>query len=362
MAAECKVRIYNRAGVLTHELLDVLSLAYERRVNAPGLLTFAVNGSHDLVGAVALDYQVEVWRRNQGEGLAWYCDFRGFVRDVERTATESGATRALLYCPGQMHLLRRAIVAYPAGTATRSTFGADRAETIAKALVAYNATSAGTTGDGRVRDVTLSGISVEADAETGPSMDYNCAWQNLLSALQDIAAVGAGDFDLVKTGAAAWEFRWYAGQLGTDRSATVTFSLAHGNMANPILRLNSLDERTVAVVGGQGEEALRAVAVRTGANYDATYNAVEMFVDARQMTTTGGLNTAGDSALAGAQARHGLEFAVIQTPGCLYGRDYFLGDLVTASFEEYTAIKKVSGITVEWGGDGERMSVETSDA
>jgi hypothetical protein len=361
MATEYKVRVYDRTGALTHELTDYYALGYSKRVNAPGMLSISLNGEHDLVTSIALDYQVEVWRRNVEDDIAWYCDFYGLFRDAQRAAGDSGAVTATLYCPGQMSLLGRTIVAYRTGTADRAAFEATAAETIAKTLVTYNATSAGTTADGRIRDVDLAGISVETDGESGETLDVVCSFQNLLSALQEVASIGGGDFDLVKTDAAAWEFRWYDGQLGTDRSASVVFSLGFGNMAHPVLRYNAIDERTVAIVGGQGEGTERAAAVRTGAHHDADYNSVEAFVDGRNYTTTAGLNAQGDRYLAGMQARVSLEFDVLQTTATTYGQEYTLGDLVSAVFAEYSATKKIVGVTVNVSLSGETVSIEVAD-
>lgn len=347
MATDYKLRIYNRSGVLQYEIVDFRALGYTRQVNAPGMATVVLDGAHPAVAAVDLDWQLEVWRRNPAFRLDWTCDFYGLIRDTERTSDEKGIQTATLYAPGSLHLLQRAIVAYKTGDADRSLFTADPAETIAKALVTYNATSSGTVLDGRLRAVNLTGISVQADAAGGNTLDMVCSYQNLLSALQEIAAIGGGDFDLVKTGAAAWEFRWYSGQLGTDRSATVTFALGYGNMAGPTLKRNTLNERTVAIVGGQGEADSRTVEVRTGANYAAGYNGAEMFVEGRSYSTTAGLQGAGDRALDEAKARYSLEFDVIQTPASVYGVHYGLGDLVTAQFEEYSATKKIVSVTVE---------------
>lgn len=360
MAAEYRVRIYTRTGTLVYELVDYTALAYTREVNAPGMAVVTLPGEH-AAAAVDLDYQLEVWRRNQTYSLDWYRDFSGLVRDVERRAGDDGTRTATLYAPGDLSLLGRAIVAYPAGTANRNKFTAAKAETILKTLVTRNATSAGTTADGRVRNVDLTGITVQADGAGGNTLDVACAWQNLLEACQDVAAVAGGDFDLIKTAAAAWEFRWYAGQRGTDRSATVVFSLLRGNMANPVLLRNTLAEQTVAIVGGQGEESARSIVVRTGANYSAPYNATEMFVDARSLTTTAGLEAAGDRALWEAQARYTLEFDVVQTPATLYGVHYGLGDLVAASFEEYSGTKKITGVAVQFDNNGEQIKVTMGD-
>ncbi len=362
MAAEYRVRIYSRTGALVYELVDYTELAYTREVNSPGMAVVSLSGNHPVASAVDLDFQLEVWRRDMAYALDWYCDFYGLIRDVKREAATSGERVSTLYAPGSMSLLGRAIIAYPANTGDRNRVATEKAETILKAMVTYNATAAGTLLDGRVRAADLSTITVQANAAGGNTLDVSCAWENLLRACQDIASVGGGDFDLIKTGALTWDFRWYLGQRGTDKSATVVFSMLRGNMANPQLSRNTLSEKTVAIIGGQGEEATRSIAVRTGTNYEADYNSSEVFVDARRMTTIAGLEGYGDQALAALQARYSLEFDVIQTPASFYGVHYDLGDLVTASFDEYTGTKKIVGITISFSDDGEQIQVVMEDA
>lgn len=362
MSATYQLRTYTRAGVLTNIITDYLQLAYVREVNGPGMCQFTLNADHTAIDDFTLDAQVEVWRADTANGIAWYCDFYGFWRGEQRRADSDGVSTYTAFCVGQMHLLARAIIAYPAHTNNRSSFNNSAAETTAKLLTKYNATASGTTGDGRKRTVTLFGISNQADGATGKPFDYNCTWRNLLSSLQEVAQIGGGDFDLIKTGAQTWEFRWYNGQRGTDKSASITFALQYGNMANPQLTRNSLDEKTVAIVGGQGEEASRTVVVRTGANYDATYNATETFVQAIEYTATDGLNSAGDRELEASRRRDALTFDVLQIPSTRYGLHYVLGDLVTGYYQGITATKKIQRVNVSLDTNGEEsIRVELTD-
>jgi hypothetical protein len=362
MSVIYQLRTYTPAGVLTNIITDYLQLAYVREVNGPGMMQFMLNADHIAIDDLVLDAQVEVWRADVENGIAWYCDFYAFWRGEQRRADSDGTSTYTAYCVGQMSLLARAIVAYPAHTNDRSSFNNSKAETIAKLLTKYNATASGTTGDGRSRTVTLATITNQADGATGSTFDYNCAWRNLLASLQEVAQIGGGDFDLIKAGAQAWEFRWYNGQRGTDRSATITFALQYGNMANPVLTRNSMDERTVAIVGGQGEETARTIVVRTGANYEAVHNATESFVEARSYTTTGGLEAEGDKELDTYKRRDFLAFDVLQIPSTRYGLHYGLGDLVTGYYQGITAPKKIQRVTVSLDTNGEEsIKVELTD-
>lgn len=361
MAGEYKLRLFDRAGLLKYEIVDFEALSLAREVNAPGLAALTLDASHPAVAEIALDWRLEVWRRDLSFGLAWRMEFEGLYRSGTWEGRASGDFRAMLLFPGPLSLLGRAVVGYKAGTAGRNTFAAAKAETIAKTLVRYNATSSGSTGDGRVVNAGLSNITIEADAARGATLDFSCAYRNALEAIREVAALGGGDFDLVRTGPASWEFRWYAGQRGTDRSATMTFSLPFGNMAEPVLERGALDERTVAIVGGQGEESARAIVLRQGANYAAGHNGAEGFVDARMHATPAALESAGDASLQEWQARDRLSFSVIQTPGSFYGLHYDFGDLVRAEVEGYTGVKKIVGVTIEVSTSGERLFVRAAD-
>lgn len=354
-----KVIVRDTSGDKQAVITDFLTLSYSRRVNAQGIASIAVPGEHSILGSLAHRWQVEIHRRDQQNGVDWYCDFNGLFLDPEHRYTDRPLFK--MNCPGQMWLLSTRDVMWTAGTADRTAFSGVAAETIMKALVDYNAGSNATTGNGRVRDGAITGISVEADGGGGNSLDWFCAWKNLLKELQKIAQVGGGDFDLVKTGGASWEFRWYAGQRGTDLSSNVIFALDRGNMANPRYRYNRRNERTVAVVGGRGEEASRDISVVTGPDYSAS-NDVEVFVDARNTDSADGRTAAGNRKLDDLRAREEVAFDVLQVPGCLYGKDYcvegVLGDLVTAKYITSTT-QKIIGVTVAVNDSGnESIDVE----
>lgn len=360
MTAEYRLNINSPAGEPRAVITDYLALSYTRSVNAPGLLQFSLRGDHPAIGELQLDGQIEVWRRDPVAGIGWHRDFQALYRHQERSYTEQDLFTAT--CPGVLSLLARRHVAWSAGTANRSAFSNKRSETIMKMLVDYNAGPAATAANGRLRDGVIAGISVAADAAGGTARDWNCSYANLLETLRSLADVGGGDFDLVPTGAATWEFRFYAGQLGSDRSAAVVFSLAYGNMANPVYRHDRREEKTVAIVGGQGEGSERQIVVRTGPDYAAD-NDIELFVDGSNYETAAGLQSSGDKRLAEARAVQEFAFEVLQTPACAYGRDYYLGDLVTARYGAIEATRKVTSVTISLAESGEeRIRVEMGNA
>lgn len=348
MTDEFKIRWFNTSGVLQKEDTDWTSLAYHKRVNEPGIAYITYAGTHPLFNILEDKWIAEIWRRNKDFEVDWYLDFDIIFRRIVKRGFDPGTVE--LGCPGQLHRLSWRHVLWFAGENNRSAFVDEKAETILKTLVDYNATSNASTANGRLRAGNLTAITIQSDGAGGNTISHYCAWEELLASLQRVALIAGGDFDLVKTAATTWQFRWYLGQLGTDRTATVEFSTGKGNMGNPRYEENHIKEKTIALVAGKGEGKLRENVERTGDNYHVTTNNIETFADARNVGVgdTTGLNAVGDAKLDKQKLKGGFTFDVLQTPKSYYGKHYFLGDLAKA-VSPYTGVaetKKIKGISV----------------
>lgn len=363
MASEYYLNILSAAGVKRKTVVNFLTLAYTQRVNAPGILTFDLPPEHPAIAALELDGQVEVWRRDLANGIPWTRDFGTLYRGASYQVDTNGDETFTATCPGQMHWLSRRVVAYAANLTGYSTIQQTRAETVMRTLVATNCTALATVANGRLRDGAIPGVAVEADQGRGTIVSWSGPWKTVLSELQALAApaVGNGDFDLIKVGPQTWVFRFYPGYRGTDRSSganAVIFSRDFDNMGEPTDARNRVEEKTVAIVGGQGQETARLTTIRTGLDYTAA-NDIETFVDARNSATLAGLQADGDSALDAARARPLLTFTPLQTPQTRYGRHYFLGDLVQARYRELNVVLKVNAATITLTRDGnEQVAIE----
>ena len=363
MTDDYRLDVYNASGVMQGVMAGTaaggaenqagfLSLSCVRRVNSPGLLTFALRGDHPILSSLADKWQFELWRKP--EGYTWAREISGIFRAGQWSYGEKSTI--VLFCPGIMSLLGMRIINYHADFANYTAFSGVPAETIMKRLVKYNITSFASLW--RKRSGTnwpATQISVQADGAGGTSRDWYCFGENLLENLQKLAPIAGGDFDLVKTSPTAYQFRWYAGQLGTDRSATVKFALGLGNMGIPQYSESRMEEKTVACVWGKGEGADREYVTKTGANYSTT-NDIELFVNASdvELGNTDGLNDRGDQQLSDVEATQSFSFGMLQVPATIYGVHYFLGDLVGAinpmNAAEYT--RKVEAVTQTLDPDG----------
>lgn len=362
---------YDKAGDLQYILSGkaesvYLASSYTKTVNGPGLVTINLPGDADLLLGIEDKWQVEVWRKPDGQN--WAREMIGLYRKLDWRFTDQ--SRATLTCPGLMEMLRWRIIDYPEDTANKTAFAGVKAETIANTLVKFNATDAATTANGRGRNgatgYPFSELSIEENGSAGNTIDWYCARANLLDTLQDVAEIGGGDFDLVKTSATTWQWRWYEGQLGTDRTGSVIFAMKRGNMANPSYTEDRTQSATVAIVGGKTTDDARDIERVTGTGY-AVDNDIETFVTGISVKgdieadVTAALKDRGRQELEDRKDKTSFQFEVLQTENTRYGVDYFLGDLVTAvnpiTGDNITMKIKTVSVSMDATGD-EQINVD----
>jgi hypothetical protein len=362
-----RVQLRDGAGALVALIDEFDSFSYTQYVNGVGgwALRFAKRADETEAAFEArcapwtLDAQVEFWQSNDDPAINWRKDFEGFVRWQHFYVRVDGSLVYEIGGRGLNDLLGRRIILAPAGSA-HAQWDAQPAETIMKDIVSYQC------GPNAAAERRITGLTVQADTGAGNVLTMGRPYRNVLEILQEIAKLGGGDFAVVQTAPATWQFRWYTGQLGTDRTATVVFALERGNMAEPSLRIARQDEVNVVYVGGQGEGAARAIVSRTNPSLidDSTWNRCEAFTSAANEPNTSGLEAAGDALLEEKRPRQTLAFKTVQTPGCWYGYHYFLGDLVTTKFMAFSGVKKITSVTItcnESGAAETTKTLETED-
>jgi len=362
MTSEYRIDIHAPApsGALQAQIdgTSYTDLKFTRQVNAPGFFSFSINTDHASFPYIVNDALVVIWRRNVAQGVGWYEEFSGLVRATQReyinfdSLNVSGA--------GVLSLLNRRHILYYADTANRTLFTSVPAETIMKILVEYNAAASATVGNSRLRAGAISGLSVQANSALGNTLSLSCAYDNLLSTLQFISSPGGGggDFDLIRSSGASYEFRWYTGQRGTDRTASIIFALEYDNMAHPVYSINRFDQKTVAIVGGQGLTSSRTIAIRSGGDYSAGID-IETFLDGRNESIAAALNSKGDIALeANANKIKSFSFDVLQVPSYFYGQHYFLGDLVSYRYADISGSVKIFGVTAAIENDTGKENIQ----
>lgn len=363
-------RIYDGSGNLVGLYDDLVNLTYRKVVNGIGMAVLTVRDTHPIIAQLADDLLLNVYftyRPLTGGEITDQQDFVGLYRDKQVATDGDGNTHYLLYFMGSIEVLNRNIVAYPAGTNLRSQFTTRSIATISKEVVQYNCTSLATTGNGRLRNANVV-RSLDATLGSGrdpttSTINYSCAYRNVLEVVQELADLGQYDFDVVFDKASYGNGLYYLQYdlLGTDKSTTIVFDVNLDNVMAANLNGERLKEKTVAIVGGQGQGSARTTAIRTGTNQSAS-NDYEILVDARSNTSTE-LNSIGDAKLADAEARTNIDVDIAPSSGYVYRRDYGLGDLVTASFAGTWVVKKINVVEVTFDQDQNvKLRIELVDA
>jgi len=331
-------------AVLTQD--DIISLRVKRVVNGVSSHEIVLaSAALDKAGLFEVDGHIEVWRKPRGAGM--YMEYEGFHRvgiyEQDQEGKETFTSRGV----GYADILRRRIIAAPAGTSGSRKTGP--AETVAKAYV-YEQIVAPS-----IAERAISGFTIEPDLGRGSTIDISRAWRGLLDVLQEIAAVGGGDFDVIGT-ETGFVFRWYPGQRGADRRSELTFSTEFGNMEAPQFTVEPAGANTCLVLGA-GEGAGRGVLWVPSSTAYAGLDRIEIARDARDTDSEDVMRSRGSAALEELRGGTRLTFHVVQTASARYGVDYGLGDLVRVRYRDYVMDAKITGVTITLR-DAEQIELE----
>ncbi len=377
MAARYQVHLRDQVGGLLGVIAEWVSLRYTVRINAVGEFELTLDQSNPNVTAFVLDAQVEVRRQDLAAvpAIPQYTDFGGFHRSpvFETDAVDDDIFRSIGV--SYEDLLARKTIAYPTASAGAAKTGVG--ETVMKVYVDENGGPLSTLANGRNVAGIFTGFTVPVSAGGGGSWTGDRAGRRLLDVLREISDATDVDFRVVNTGAATWEFRAQAAPIGVDRTVVglnpatglngagntpVIFSLGAANMGAPSFSTNRVGEKTVAIVQGQGIQGDRANSIVTAAAAtDSPWNAIEATFNANEEAAAAGLAALGAAKLEELQARETFAFDVLQQPGTLYGRDYFVGDLVTARYLTFERSIKIIAMTIEVIGGVENLTAELSN-
>ena len=374
MGARYKIDLKDQSGSLVAEFDAFTSLGVSHRINSIDTCNFSISDEDPRIELFELDGQIEVYRSFPEFGVDWYLEFEGLHRTFTRQTFEDGNRYFTSFARGYNDLLNRRIVAYFAGSAFASKSGVG--ETVMKAYVDENC-GPSATNPPRISDGVTAGLTIEADSASGATWEGAKAYINILAACQDIANKSGIDFKVRGNGAAAFIFRVFDGQLGDDRSVVgldsatglngagnppVIFTLNRGNMGGPTYSSKRMNEGNFCFVLGEGIESDRDIVERsdTDAMDDSPWNRKEFSRDARNISTTAGYESAGDSALEENQAEETFTFKPIQVESTLYGRDYFFGDIITGRYADIEKNKKLIGMDIFVSDQGENSPEKIS--
>lgn len=352
-----QLRVFDEANNVVSVYDDLVSLYYRNQVNHVGICIATVPEGHALITDVSRDTLIEVFISTPGYSpgsfgeVDWYSDFLGLYRDYQIATDEAGNIYYLLYFPGTNEILTRYVNAWPAGTDRKTQWAGRSYGEIANDLVKWNATSFATTGNGRLASAAPVRGLVAAGAEVlTPTADFATTGKPLLDTLQELARSGGFDFlvqrNTVDGDLTYLECRQIAGPLGQDRSTSLYLHMSLDNLAQASYGGDQINEKTRAIVAGQGEGSTRTFEVVASDTLDDD-NQYEVWVDARDKDSSE-LSAIGELRLGELKSKAQLTGTIAPSLGYMYKRDYGLGDLVQVVFGDISVVRKIETAEVKF--------------
>lgn len=245
----------------------------------------------------------------------------------------------------------RRITYPPTGEAYDSITG--DAETIMKTLIDSNCITAVT---GRI----ASNLVIATNQNRGTSTTYQTCWENLLQALEKLAAIGDIGFDLtLDLVNSKFIFDVNAGVDRTYSQSVNSNPLwckAMNTVVSQSYSEDSKNYKNFVVVGGKGEGVNRAIVEVEESALNTGWNRRETFVESTDApegaTEETVLTERGKTCLSQFVNTHELDTEASNT--LVYGTDYNLGDLVTV-YESQISLQKdtrIVEVTKNYSSDG----------
>ncbi|MFE9850351.1 siphovirus ReqiPepy6 Gp37-like family protein [Streptomyces sp. NPDC005576] len=216
-----------------------------------------------------------------------------------------------------------------------------KTETAMRALVNANAGPGAPTG----RRNPL--LTLAADGARGLAVTRQVnQFDGLLAVLQDLASAAGLGFRVVQVGAGL-QFQVYA---PTDRSGTARFSFGLGNLLDASYTTTPPTcTRALVVAGGQSSPRQCKTYDRVDPLFPA--QVIEQFVDLTSVDTasvdlTAQMDQAAEEALTAGAGQGSLTISPIDIPLLRYGRDYQVGDTVSAQVRDSWMTDVVREVTL----------------
>ena len=374
LQAQYQVYLYSTAGNLAAVITNFRKLTYRQAVNQTGTFTMVI-GEPSQVGvpldsypALFVEDAIIVIRRQIPGILAWYTDFVGFVRGSAFDTDDAGNLTSTARGVGTLDLVNRRVIAYPAGT--RFTEKSAVSDTAMYQFVNENVAAAATTANGRYASGVTTGFTIAAPAGFGIAWQGARHMQSVLAVIQGISTQlgpGSGEFYVTTTvgGGSVAHAMSIVSRIGTDRTATVTFSKPRGNVGSPKSANDWTNARNRVYVLGPGEKSDRIVITSNSVTRQANspWAVYEKTREATQEQSGASLSNLGATEIEVSRPVVSYAFSPIETVSTRYGVDYFLGDTVTAVTDDGTSlVLRILGVTIDNDGDSgaESISLEVT--
>jgi hypothetical protein len=303
---------------------DYESLSFTLGWQAPGPFEITINRSTLYSGEFQVDRYIMVDDDPYKAGV---------IESIEERIDQDGAGSNILTIKGRelASVLDRRTILPPAGQdyyKLTSNF-----ENVLKTVL-----SAQTTGSRAFPELVIT-----TNQNRGPTFEFSARFKNLLQSFSEAAlSTGAGFFcylDLTNK-----KINFDIG-ISADKTAEVIFSTDFETLKTARKIDNKTGFKNLALVGGQGEGKDRTLrAVYTEASEPTGLNRREWFVDARDLSTTGALDTRGAQKLEEVAFSTFIEASALEYSQAVYS----LGDLAKIRQFESERTVRITAIQESW--------------
>lgn len=342
-----------------------MSFEWSHALNRPSVYRLILVAEAVTRADFRLHYGVRLMRNPTGEVGGWMREYDGLHLDIDEWLPAGDVDEHYWSSMGQspdwlltQPLLQPMASANPDWMRYDLWWDHGPADDVVKKMAAESM------GGGAEADRQFSYFAIQGYAGAGAWGCYEGRYIRLLDAM--VATVGEDgsrglcDFRVVPA-AGGYELQTFAPFYGTDRrrgnptgNKPTIFSLENGNVLNPRRQVLRHAEVTVAIGGWAGGGAEQDIyqEVNAAALAESPFNRREAFYDLRDVTQPDQIAGILQQKLVEDGAREIVTFEPLQTPGCLYGRDWGLGDLCTLDLWGESYDVRITGVTGKiWGPD-----------
>lgn len=372
MPGQYQIKLRNHSGVVQEVITawesEGTGFSYTKALDGIGSYTLDLPTWNNQYQSFHKDYFVEVLRKDPPRIMDWYTD-GVFLHRNKGFVIHNGNQLYRTQGPDLTDLIKRKRILYPTQDPLASQFGAS--DDCMKRWVEQNAGPSATSPP-RMKDGVFPNFQVAAETSLGPLWSGARQFSNVFDVVHEIALATLTDFDVVIVSWAPLviEFRTYYPYLGLDRTQyngvnpPAVFSPEMGNMGNPEYAENSSSEITSVIVLGQGQLAERDfILAQSAAITDSPWNDIEITMSQVQDDLQTSLDAVGAAELQRRQTKQDFRFDTLENENLCYGRDYDVGDKVTAlfNFGDPPIDRRITGITVTMRGPEESVAPTFSD-
>ena len=369
-STEYTVVVYKQDGTIVGYITDFSDIAIGQVTN--GYNTFQVSVLYDSLSASYLDIDslILVYRQNFSLGIPSSLVFGGTI--IKTVITEAPVTTLTASAFGFEEILTRRIVAWKDTARGKVVFpenktaGFEYASSIIRKLINTNIGSQATAtlenytnlvGTGRMINGVITQFNdVPDNGDFGLAISSydGIAKQNLLSTVQEVAQEGHIGFELVWDPVTNnYSFNMNEDRIGADRTNSVIFSIGNGSVESIETTIDYSQSWNVALMngGGKGASERRYVYPESG-KYPKGVNQRETYLTSATGQVKGNRATAVLEYKNMQKSLTQVVCSIQQTAGLLFGRDYFIGDLVSVVTAAGILELQVKQVTLSMSSDG----------